>query len=238
MYADFRLNGCCMPSRVKLPYWCLPISGWSPLREPRARRSQTPESNLEFRSLQIIRGICVPPEYSIEGIIFGGGISDGISFSSDNAYVFLSLHAGHRAYFAACFVRLSKRIAVCLPILKKADSGNIISWHDTIEDIMLILHIGSINCEFAEPNKLLVKQDVFTSLVESRTSINCLGIIFIHGLRSTLWPEDTFVVSIGKFLTEVLIEVVRVYLLQAHNIGIYLLDVIQNFLLACWPGQG
>jgi hypothetical protein len=125
----------------------------------------------------------------------------------------------------------------CLPILEERYNSNVIPRHDTVEYIVLILHIGSVDGDVCDIDDLLVKQYVLASLVKCCTAIHILGVLFGHGFRSRSRPVNTFVVCICQFHAEVLLEILVIDFLKTNNVRILGRNLLQNLLFSEVPCQ-
>lgn len=94
----------------------------------------------------------------------------------------------------------------CHTGLEEANDGNVVLGHHTVKNIVLILHVWSVDGDGRELNKLLVQQNEFALLVEDGAAVDGLRVPLGHGSRARLWPVNTLVVHLSEVRTEVLLE--------------------------------
>lgn len=69
-------------------------------------------------------------------------------------------------------------------------------------------------------------------------AVDEIAVPFVHGAGAGLWCKNAVVVSAhSKLRLKELFELVRFYLLQAHNVGIIGQDLVQDHLLANFPRE-
>lgn len=81
-------------------------------------------------------------------------------------------------------------------ILEESHDGDVVPRHDSVEDVVFTFHVGPVDGRVGEVDDLLVQQDVFASLKESRTSVDLLRLLLRHRSSPRLWPEYTLVVIV------------------------------------------
>ena len=62
-----------------------------------------------------------------------------------------------------------------LTALQEGYSSNVVTSHDTVEDVVLALHIRAVDGCASKLDDLLVKQDVLGVVVESGAGPGCIG---------------------------------------------------------------
>ena len=98
-------------------------------------------------------------------------------------------------------------------VLEKGDHGDVVSWHDSVEDVVFALHVWPVDGRVGEVDNLLVQQDVFAAFEESRTSVDLFRLLLRHRSSPWLWPENTLVIIVRELGPEIFIEAVHVNLL-------------------------
>ena len=98
-------------------------------------------------------------------------------------------------------------------VFEKSDNCNVVTRHDTVENVVLPLHVRSIDGGIGKVDELFVQQDVpdrvrhcivvneprhnlLAVLVENSTAINKLGFSIRHCPRSRLGPEHSLVIVV------------------------------------------
>ena len=105
---------------------------------------------------------------------------------------------------------------------------DVVAWHDTVEDVVLAFHVGTVDGRIGEIDQLLVEQDVFGGFVEDGAAVDKFCFAFGHGSCAGLGPEKSFVALDGEFAAEMLVEVILVEFLQTNNICGHGLDRFHN----------
>ena len=105
-------------------------------------------------------------------------------------------------------------------IFKERQDRDVVPRHHAIEDVVLALHVRSVDGRVAKVDQLLVQADELLALVEDGASVDQLGLPFGHGACSRLGPEHALVTAEGQLAPEEIMEVLLVDFLQAHHVGI------------------
>ena len=104
---------------------------------------------------------------------------------------------------------------------------NVVLGHHTVENIMVILHIRTVDGNVGVVKQLLVEQYPLGGLVKDGSSIHAGGILLVHRLGLGPGPVDAFVVALSELGAEEFSEHVGGDFLETEYVGVpvaYLLD--------------
>lgn len=111
-------------------------------------------------------------------------------------------------------------------VLKECHYTNVIPRHDTIEDVGLFAHVGSVDSKIGEVHQSLVQANILLMLVEGCTTINVLAFQETHGPGSSSCPENALVPIVCKLYAEVFFECMIINFLEADEIGVLQSDIL------------
>lgn len=81
-------------------------------------------------------------------------------------------------------------------VFEEGHDGNVVSWHDPVEDVVFALHVWPVDGRVCKVDDLLVQQDVFAAFEESRTSVDLFRLLLRHRSSPWLRPEYALVIVV------------------------------------------
>lgn len=112
---------------------------------------------------------------------------------------------------------------------------DVVLGHDAVEHVVRALGVG--HRQLRELHQVLLDQRELGGAVEDGAAVDELALALRHGLGARLGREDAVVAVHLELRQEEAVELVRLHLLQADDVGRVVADLVEDALLAVLPLQ-